>query len=95
MNITNIKQLVRSKYKKHWEWRATSKSGMGAGYQLLIWTGADRNDSLSTIKILANLKGDQWVAAISYLDKVGPSSLPNTNREKAVDEALKLWWESR
>lgn len=95
MNINTIRQFVRAKYKRHWEWRSTTTAGSGKHYVLIIWTGLDRKDLTNIIKIYATLSGSFWTSNVSYLDCSGPVSEANLSRELAVEEALNLWWEDK
>lgn len=99
LDIALIKQLIKNKCEKHWEWKATSRIGSSSHHALDIWIDASGKQKGVVIRILSSLESigenETWSCAVEYKGVVGPRSMPNKVRCQAAMEALKLWWDGQ
>lgn len=90
IDYKELRALIKRKYLKNWEWKSTTRLPTSKNYYLEVWMGEGK--AKVSIKILATIDDKTWTAVVEYKKELGPRSAPNELREKAVDEALKLWW---
>ena len=58
---------------------------------LKVWLSLDRSDPANAVTVYATTKNNLWTADVWYLAEGAPTSLPDSSREIAVDNAYKLW----